>query len=49
MANTLRPYLQCVERTLTAACCMQNFACQQIERHNKPEVEYRCGGTHGTS
>ena len=41
MANTLRPYLNTVRTTLQASCCLQNFACQQIERHNKPEVEYR--------
>ena len=41
MANTLRPYLTCVRSTLEAACCLQNFPCQQVERHNKPEVEYK--------
>ena len=41
MATTLRPYLTCVESTLKAACCLQSFACQQVERHNKPEVEYK--------
>lgn len=39
MANTLRPYLQCVRSTLTAALCIQDFASQMVERHNKPEVE----------
>jgi len=24
---------------LTAAMCLQNFGCQEVERHNKPEVE----------
>jgi len=39
MANTLRPYLNCVRASLSAAMCLQNFASQQVERHNKPEVE----------
>mmetsp|Transcript_33849 Transcript_33849/g.40938 ORF Transcript_33849/g.40938 Transcript_33849/m.40938 type:complete len:171 (+) Transcript_33849:268-780(+) len=41
MSNTLRPYLTCVRNTLTAALCIQNFPCQQVERHNRPEVEYQ--------
>merc|ERR1712063_119193 len=39
MANTLRPYLNCVRASLDAAMCLQNFASQEVERHNKPEVE----------
>ncbi|KTW29710.1 hypothetical protein T552_00917 [Pneumocystis carinii B80] len=39
MANSLRSYLQCVRSTLTAALCIQDFASQVVERHNKPEVE----------
>mmetsp|Transcript_22539 Transcript_22539/g.28783 ORF Transcript_22539/g.28783 Transcript_22539/m.28783 type:complete len:170 (-) Transcript_22539:88-597(-) len=39
MANTLRPYLNCVRASLEAAMCLQNFASQEVERHNKPEVE----------
>jgi hypothetical protein len=39
MANTLRPYLTAIRATLTAAMCLENFASQQVERHNKPEVE----------
>merc|ERR1712137_1281224 len=39
MANTLRPYLNCVRSSLEAAMCLQNFASQEVERHNKPEVE----------
>ncbi len=39
MATTQQPYLLCVRNTLTAAMCIQNFACQEVERHNKPEVE----------
>lgn len=40
-SNTLRPYLNAVRSTLTAAMCLENFASQVVERHNKPEVE--CG------
>ena len=40
MANTYRPYLKCVQSTLSAALCLQNFPCQQVERQNKPEVEF---------
>nr|ACU45080.1 Arp [Pfiesteria piscicida] len=39
MANTHRSYLKAVRSTLTAALCIENFASQQVERHNKPEVE----------
>ncbi|UZJ54978.1 hypothetical protein CBS101457_004298 [Exobasidium rhododendri] len=39
MSNSLRPYLQCVRSTLTAAMTLDNFASQEVERHNKPEVE----------
>uniref|UniRef100_A0A1B6LN36 Actin-related protein 2/3 complex subunit 4 n=1 Tax=Graphocephala atropunctata TaxID=36148 RepID=A0A1B6LN36_9HEMI len=41
MAATLRPYLTAVKHTLTAAMCVENFSSQDIERHNKPEVEVR--------
>ncbi|XP_002973276.2 actin-related protein 2/3 complex subunit 4 [Selaginella moellendorffii] len=41
MANTLRPYLTCIRNTLTAAMSLQNFPCQDVERHNKPEVEFK--------
>jgi len=41
MAQTLRPYLNCVRTTLNAAMCLQNFGSQVVERHNKPEVEAR--------
>ena len=40
-ANTLRPYLNCVRSTLNAAMCLSNFPSQNVERHNKPEVETR--------
>mmetsp|Transcript_28593 Transcript_28593/g.58431 ORF Transcript_28593/g.58431 Transcript_28593/m.58431 type:complete len:171 (+) Transcript_28593:215-727(+) len=39
MSTSQQPYLQCVRSTLTAALCLQNFGCQEVERHNKPEVE----------
>jgi len=39
MAQTLRPYLNCVRTTLNATMCLQNFGSQVVERHNKPEVE----------
>lgn len=39
MSNSLRPYLQCVRSSLTAALTLENFASQNVERHNKPEVE----------
>lgn len=40
MANTYRPYLKCIQSTLSAALCLQNFPCPQVERQNKPEVEF---------
>jgi len=41
MSNTLKPYLNCVRASITAAMCLENFGSQQVERHNKPEVEAR--------
>ena len=41
-AATLKPYLQAVRSSLTAAMCLENFESQVVERHNKPEVEVRC-------
>ncbi|KAG7013415.1 Actin-related protein 2/3 complex subunit 4 [Cucurbita argyrosperma subsp. argyrosperma] len=41
MANALRLYLSCIRNTLEAAMCLQNFPCQEVERHNKPEVELK--------
>eukprot|EP01125_Pyxidicula_operculata_P001224 TRINITY_DN11154_c0_g1_i1.p1 TRINITY_DN11154_c0_g1~~TRINITY_DN11154_c0_g1_i1.p1 ORF type:complete len:182 (-),score=38.99 TRINITY_DN11154_c0_g1_i1:60-605(-) len=41
MANTLKPYLDVVRSTLESAMCLQNFASQEVERHNKPEVEWQ--------
>ncbi|CDP14670.1 unnamed protein product [Coffea canephora] len=40
-ANMLRLYLTCIRNTLEAAMCLQNFPCQEVERHNKPEVELK--------
>ncbi|CAL9057891.1 unnamed protein product [Musa banksii] len=40
-ATTLRLYLTCIRNTLEAAMCLQNFPCQEVERHNKPEVELK--------
>ncbi|KAL6074514.1 Actin-related protein 2/3 complex subunit 4 [Balamuthia mandrillaris] len=41
MSATLEPYLNAIRQTLTAAMCLENFASQVVERHNKPEVEAR--------
>ncbi|PKI83405.1 Arc19p [Malassezia vespertilionis] len=38
-SNTLRPYLECVRASLTAALTLDNFASQIVERHNIPEIE----------
>ncbi|KAF3456593.1 hypothetical protein FNV43_RR01247 [Rhamnella rubrinervis] len=37
----MRLYLTCIRNTLEAALCLQNFPCQEVERHNKPEVELK--------
>lgn len=39
MANTLKPYLDAIRKTLTVGLCLRNFASQVVEKHNKPEVE----------
>jgi len=39
--GALRPYLNCVRATITAALCLENFGSQIVERHNKPEVEMK--------
>ncbi|KAI9222800.1 hypothetical protein BC828DRAFT_377564 [Blastocladiella britannica] len=39
MSATLRPYLTAVRTSLRAALCLENFASQVVERHNKPEIE----------
>ena len=43
--SALTPYLDCVKATLNAALCLENFASQIVERHNKPEIEVGCGGS----
>ena len=35
----LKPYLDCIKATLQSALCIENFASQIVERHNKPEIE----------
>ncbi|OAG37916.1 hypothetical protein AYO21_07888 [Fonsecaea monophora] len=39
VSQSLRPYLQCVRSSLTAALSLSNFASQASERHNVPEIE----------
>eukprot|EP01122_Echinamoeba_exundans_P006264 TRINITY_DN1724_c6_g1_i1.p1 TRINITY_DN1724_c6_g1~~TRINITY_DN1724_c6_g1_i1.p1 ORF type:complete len:200 (-),score=55.46 TRINITY_DN1724_c6_g1_i1:129-641(-) len=39
MSITLAPYLNVIRATITATMCLQNFGSQEVERHNKPEVE----------
>ena len=39
MANPLEPYTNAIKRTLEAALCLRNFASEEVERHNKPEIE----------
>mmetsp|Transcript_2541 Transcript_2541/g.7517 ORF Transcript_2541/g.7517 Transcript_2541/m.7517 type:complete len:169 (-) Transcript_2541:59-565(-) len=41
MSNTLRPYLNTIRSTLSAAMSVRNLPCLQVERHNRPEVEYK--------
>ncbi|PYI30126.1 ARP2/3 complex subunit [Aspergillus indologenus CBS 114.80] len=38
-STSLRPYLQCVRSSLSAALAISNFASQTSERHNVPEIE----------
>ncbi|KAJ1617650.1 actin-related protein 2/3 complex subunit 4-like protein [Pavlovales sp. CCMP2436] len=40
-AHVLQPYLDCIRHSLNASLCLQNFASQIVERHNKPEIEAR--------
>lgn len=35
----LKQYLDCIKATLHASLCIENFASQIVERHNKPEIE----------
>ena len=39
--GALKPYLEAVKTTLTAAACLRNFPSQTVEGHNKPEAEVR--------
>ncbi|OHT01339.1 Actin-related protein 2/3 complex subunit 4 [Tritrichomonas foetus] len=40
MAKTAQqPYLDAIRRSLQSALCVRNFASQDVERHNKPEIE----------
>eukprot|EP01039_Chlorochromonas_danica_P002393 gene2391-2625_t len=39
--SALKPYLDAVRSTLTAAICIRNFPSQVVERHNKPEIEIK--------
>ncbi|AET38883.1 Arc19p Ecym_3396 [Eremothecium cymbalariae DBVPG len=39
MSQSLRPYLNAVRYSLQAALNLSNFSSQDIERHNRPEVE----------
>ena len=43
MATTLRPYLNAIRHSLTAALCLRDFPSQAVERHNRPEVEVKSG------
>ena len=38
-SSALKPYLDCIKATLHSALCIENFASQIVERHNKPEIE----------
>ena len=38
-SQSLRPYLQAVRTSLTAALSLADFASQTSERHNVPEIE----------
>ena len=40
-SSPLKTYLDAIRRTLQAALCLRNFASQEVERHNKPEIETR--------
>ena len=39
MSQSLRPYLTAVRYSLEAALTLSNFSSQEVERHNRPEVE----------
>lgn len=39
MTNPLGPYTEVIAHTLQASLCLRNFASEEVERHNKPEIE----------
>ncbi|KAL6937338.1 Arp complex subunit [Hanseniaspora vineae] len=39
MSQSLKPYLTAVRYSLTAALNLSNFSSQEVERHNRPEIE----------
>ncbi|KAH3900116.1 Arc19p SCDLUD_003083 [Saccharomycodes ludwigii] len=39
MSQSLRPYLTAVRYSLQAALNLSNFSSQEVERHNRPEIE----------
>lgn len=39
MSQSLRPYLTAVRHSLEAALTLSNFSSQEVERHNRPEIE----------
>lgn len=41
MATSHKPYYDEVRNALNIALCIQNFPCQNVERHNKPEIEFQ--------
>ena len=41
MATSKQPYYDQVRKALNLALCIQNFPCQMVERHNKPEIEFQ--------
>lgn len=41
MSQSLRPYLTAVRYSLQAALNLSNFSSQEVERHNRPEVEVK--------
>jgi actin related protein 2/3 complex subunit 4 len=45
MSGPLALYLSAIRRSLQSALCLRNFASQEVERHNKPEIE--TGGSAG--
>jgi actin related protein 2/3 complex subunit 4 len=38
-SGPLASYLTAIRRSLQASLCLRNFASQDVERHNKPEIE----------